>query len=445
MKNTIQRAQEHSQVKKSVSSEQSLSAVKEEHSLPLYGLPIPVQDYIKNVAEAYMAPIDFVLPAVLSAVGVACGNVIRLDFHPFYTNAVTWSMICAHSSANKSQPISEVLKPIVAHDVKEHKRYMDECANYEALKDLKGKDKKGEKPKEPICKQLMITDATPEARNQVLANNGRGILHYRDELVGLIADASGRYNKTSSDIQTMMSLNSGKSFSINRKGSKPLQITDPFYSIIGTIQPLVLHQTFNSPNFMSNGFLPRFAVWMPTELPKKRRKGVVKVEVNPELAAIWENALLSLINTKDDIRLPLSAEAQDLYDSYHDRNAELQEEICSTDPYHCSCLGKLQITVLNLCVCAQALHMAVDKDTTPISKDVMQWAIDICDYLEKNQRKMVEIITENEVTSVTSAHDTIKVFDAYMKGQGKSYNQSALAELMGVSRQTVIRAISKEK
>lgn len=50
---------------------------------------------------------------------------------------------------------------------------------------------------------------------------------------------------------------------VNRKSDEPLLIKDPFMSIIGSIQPSVLVDTFGNDNMMNNGFNQRWLFCYP--------------------------------------------------------------------------------------------------------------------------------------------------------------------------------------
>jgi len=72
-------------------------------------------------------------------------------------------------------------------------------------------DDKGDKP---VFKQYVISDSTPEARNQVLSVNPNGILLYRDELKGMIDDFC-RYAK-SGELSQMLSMFDSDTIVVNR-------------------------------------------------------------------------------------------------------------------------------------------------------------------------------------------------------------------------------------
>lgn len=114
------------------------------------------------------------------------------------------------------------------------------------------------KPEEPKLREIMAEDATLEGVGDMLAANPRGIIWYRDELVGLILDLDKYSGKDGSGRSRLLSAWSSGLWKGTRKDVlKRNFIPYATLSIFGGIQPRLLPLVFQAEDTEA-GFTPRF-------------------------------------------------------------------------------------------------------------------------------------------------------------------------------------------
>lgn len=211
--------------------------------LPIDELSANTQTIINEYTSVYQCSRDMIVSAMFNIVGSSVGKRLVIDDGKYKNFLCLWTVNVAPSGSNKSALVKSLLQPMREADTESYKTYR------EALKEWK---KSGdEKSEKPTFRQHLLSNSTPEARNQALANNPNGIFLYRDEIRGFLDDI-GRYNR-SGEISDLLSLFDADDITINRKSEDTLLIEKPFMSIFGSIQPDVLASTFGGDLLMGNG------------------------------------------------------------------------------------------------------------------------------------------------------------------------------------------------
>ena len=174
---------------------------------------------------------------------------------------------------------------------------------------------------------MLLSDSTPEARNQVLSTSHNGILLYRDEIKGFLDDI-GRYNK-SGEVSQLLSVFDSDNIVINRKSDDTLLVEEPFMGVLGTIQPDVLADTFGNDLLMNNGFNQRWLFVYPDENPSAMYS---EKSISKEVREAWSSYINALLDA--DFKaggcdtVYIIDEAKRLYIEYYN---ELQVKKQSTD------------------------------------------------------------------------------------------------------------------
>ncbi len=352
-----------------------------ELSPPLYGLPPIMQRIVREVAGKRQAAVDFALGPALGAASIAIGSRIVLDAYGYRNRLNLWIMMVGRSTANKSAPMKDIYAPLY----KINNRLFDEySAKVEAVKSERASG--NDKPL-PKTSQILIEDSTPEARNQALEDNPHGLLNSREELTATIGDI-GRYG-SSGELSALLSLRDCTPFTTNRKGEGLKVIKAPFYSWVSGIQPGMLKPTFDNPKFMSMGFLNRFIVLYPSELPKRTaRKCREDVMIDPAAIEAWERLVNDTYNNVVPSTITASDSAMDVYCRFVD-NSIRADEASATD-YEASIWGKLRIYVLQLAGIASVMN-AVEQGSQPsvVTAEQMSWAVDMAYYSQASQLRML--------------------------------------------------------
>ena len=396
--------------------------------LPVDGLSPNATEMLRKVASSLQCPVDIALSAMFATVGVAMGKRVIIDDGKYRNYPCLWVCVVAPSGSNKSTPIRFFLQPLKDRDSYNYGVYREELRAYRQAGDDKG-DK-------PVFKQYVISDSTPEARNQVLSVNPNGILLYRDELKGMIDDFC-RYAK-SGELSQMLSMFDSDTIVVNRKSDEPLLIKDPFMSIIGSIQPSVLVDTFGNDNMMNNGYNQRWLFCYPESgMPEMYND----VSIPQSVISDWKDFIYNLIMYDFSVmggKIYIRGEAKRVYIDYYN---SLQIKKASADDYLSSVYSKLQIHVIRW---AGVAHILGNSPTSiDITPEEMEYSVRCMDYFERCALKVYRMLLEgrgnrHEVKSMGKEEMIANVYHCT-----SPVSQRAVADALGITKQYVSKCLKK--
>lgn len=396
--------------------------------LPVDGLSPNATEMLRKVASSLQCPVDIALSAMFATVGVAMGKRVIIDDGKYRNYPCLWVCVVAPSGSNKSTPIRFFLQPLKDRDSYNYGVYREELRAYRQAGDDKG-DK-------PVFKLYVISDSTPEARNQVLSVNPNGILLYRDELKGMIDDFC-RYAK-SGELSQMLSMFDSDTIVVNRKSDEPLLIKDPFMSIIGSIQPSVLVDTFGNDNMMNNGFNQRWLFCYPESgMPEMYND----VSIPQSVISDWKDFIYNLIMYDFSVmggKIYIRGEAKRVYIDYYN---SLQIKKASADDYLSSVYSKLQIHVIRW---AGVAHILGNSPTSiDITPEEMEYSVRCMDYFERCALKVYRMLLEgrgnrHEVKSMGKEEMIANVYHCT-----SPVSQRAVADALGITKQYVSKCLKK--
>lgn len=396
--------------------------------LPVDGLSPNATEMLRKVASSLQCPVDIALSAMFATVGVAMGKRVIIDDGKYRNYPCFWVCVVAPSGSNKSTPIRFFLQPLKDRDSYNYGVYREELRAYRQAGDDKG-DK-------PVFKQYVISDSTPEARNQVLSVNPNGILLYRDELKGMIDDFC-RYAK-SGELSQMLSMFDSDTIVVNRKSDEPLLIKDPFMSIIGSIQPSVLVDTFGNDNMMNNGFNQRWLFCYPESgMPEMYND----VSIPQSVISDWKDFIYNLIMYDFSVmggKIYIRGEAKRVYIDYYN---SLQIKKAGADDYLSSVYSKLQIHVIRW---AGVAHILGNSPTSiDITPEEMEYSVRCMDYFERCALKVYRMLLEgrgnrHEVKSMGKEEMIANVYHCT-----SPVSQRAVADALGITKQYVSKCLKK--
>lgn len=398
--------------------------------LPVDGLTADTQAVIKDVAEVYQCNRDIVLTAMFCAVGVAVGKKVRVFDGKYYNYPCLWACAVAPSGSNKSTPVRFILQPLKDRDAIEYKAYREELKAF--------KDSKDEHKERPVFKQLLLSDSTPEARNQVLFTNHNGILLYRDEIKGFLDDI-GRYNK-SGEVSQLLSVFDSDSVVINRKSDDTLLIEEPFMGILGTIQPDVLTDTFGNDLLMNNGFNQRWLFVYPDENPSAMYS---EKSISKGIREAWNIYVNALLNTDFKAEgcdtVHLIGEAKQLYIEYYNE-LQVKKQRNMDNSYICAVYSKLQIIVERWSLIT---HLLGDNPgMSRILPSEMEYSIRCMRYFERCAEKVYMKLTGNSKRTETKTMGKEEMI-ANVYRLTNPISQNAVATALGVTQQYISKCLKK--
>ena len=394
-------------------------------AIPLDGLSQSVQTYIRNVADAFGCPQDYVTAICLHTAGIAAGKKVRLETNPYTNYPCDFICIVGKPGSNKTGPMREITRPLWERDKMNFANYIKEKAVYEQSKGEEGNGE-GEKP---VFHQLMVGDSSPESRNELLAI-GDMILVVADEMKSFV-DSFGRYaksgNGSGTEVAQLLSTWSNVSFPVNRKSEETKLVDNPAMSIIGGIQPRPLGKTFGSEALMDTGFTQRFLFVYPETANFVKR--CERKRMTTEARGIWISIISRLFDMEPRL-LNLSHEAEYLYTEYADANDMMAD--AEEDDYIGGVRQKMNIHVLRLAIMA---HLLSDHwHETVITGETMNYAIRMADYFT---RVHVERIYPLLVARAWQPSQKKLTKELVITEIGKTFgihNKSLLAEALGYDR-----------
>ncbi len=388
----------------------------------------------KEVSNTYQCPIEFVLVPMINALSVIPGNRIKL-FDGKYTNTpMHWIGIIAPSGSNKSQPMRYAMQPLRDIEKSNYAKWQNELKEWE-------QDENKNEFEKPKFKQLLLSDSTPEARNSILKDNKNGVCCFVDEIATKIQNVS-RYSKNSGELTAELSIYDGDTLTVNRKADGALLITDPFYSVIGSIQPAMLPKVFGIDSFADSGYIQRWLWVFPDSFDFPDYS---EVELPKQCTDVWNMVVKTftenLNKINDSITVTLHSDAKKLYISYIN---ELQAKKRNTsDDYERSIYSKLAIQCNRWALSLWIVGAALTDQEYPnvINASTMQYAIDCMKYFEKTALKVKEIISSRQPSTSKPIGKEDIITSIFQNYEVRS--MSKLADAIGVSKQFVSKTLKK--
>lgn len=396
--------------------------------LPVDGLSGNAQAILNAVAETYQCSRDIVLAAMFAATSIAVGKRVCIYDGKYYNYPCLWLCVVAPSGSNKSIPVRHILRPLIERDAASYQVYKSEIKEWRKAQD--------DNLEEPIFRQLMINDTTPEARNKALAVNGNGILLYRDEIKGALDDI-GRYAK-SGEVSQWLSIYDSDNITINRKSEDTLLIEHPFMGILGGIQPDVLSDAFGRDLLMNNGFNQRWLFVYPngTPPPMYSDKSVPR-----EITGAWNTYITQLLDfdfaANDLHTLYITDEAKQVYVDYYN---SLQAKKADADSYMGAVYSKLQIQVQRWAGIAHLLGN--QPGMSRILPEEMMFSTQCMNYFERCAEKVYSKLIEGKRSDSAKPMGTEEMIARLFFATNPPSIQ-AFADGIGVSRQHVSKCLKK--
>jgi hypothetical protein len=259
-------------------------------------------------------------------------------------------------------------------------------------------------PKKPVLRRFKTNDPTVESLGELLRDNPRGLLVFRDEIVGLLAswEKDGREGDRAFYLEAY---NGNASFDVDRIGRGHIHIANLCASLFGGIQPdkLAHYLRMTTRSLDNDGLFQRFQLlvfpdpqvweWRDEAPDKYARDRVYEVfeqldNFNPVL---W-GAIAKGEHDKFDTFV-FSDEAQKVFiDWSTDLNLEkIGNEDDAIIRQH---LGKYESLFCSLALIFHLTECAAHGLKGPVSKASAICAAGWCDYLESHARRCYGLIRD---------------------------------------------------
>jgi hypothetical protein len=212
----------------------SLENLLDPGSFPVEALPAGCRQLVREGSEAIGCPPDFLAAPMLATLGSAIGVSHVVEIIQGWTEApALWVATVGHPGARKTPPAREAKRPVAGYQSRLRKEYREELKKFE----------RDEREDPPSKQAAYVDDITTEALISALDESPRGVIQFKDELLGLIRGLDQYKGGKGSDRQFYLSGWSGESYAYRRKGSQEdVLLHRPFLSVVGSIQTDLLSE-----------------------------------------------------------------------------------------------------------------------------------------------------------------------------------------------------------
>lgn len=440
--------------------------LKEVQPLSAGMIPGPLRDWLMDVSFRMQCPTDFVAVAAMvvtgAVVGAGCG--IRPKAKDDWLVVPNlWGGIVGRPSMLKTPSLTEIMKPLAKLELEARQEYEALLDSHEADREVykatkeaiksdmlataKGKHKEQvsmavlrerladlAEPKPPVRRRYKTNDATIEKVGELLNDNPRGLLLFRDELVGLLVNWE-REDRQQDRAFYLESWNGYGSFTCDRIGRGTTDAENLCISILGGIQPAkltgYLYQA--ADNLKNDGLVQRFQLLVYPDEPGAWRNVDQWPDNEAKNKALDIFAVLAEASfVKWGAELP---EGQSIpffhFDNegqvvFNDWLASLQQKLKDEDnPVIEEHLAKYRSLMPSLALLFHLIDLAEGDATGQVSDRAANMAADWCDYLESHARRIYSLL--GDVSTRASAElakrlrkgmlaDGFTLRDIYRKG-----------------------------
>ncbi len=361
-----------------------------------------------------------------------------------------WGAIIGRPGIMKTPALTEVLKPLHRLQIQARKdfekkkqewgadqlygklkRADKEKAAKEALKDRKTEEAKKlaqealapDDSPEPVQRRYIVNDSTVEKLGEILKENPRGVLYFRDELIGWLRtlDREGHENDRAFYLEAW----DGKgSYTYDRIGRGTIFIESVCASIFGGIPPgplaSYLRAAVHGGTRDDDGLLQRFQLAVYPDDPGDW----INVDRWPDTTA--KNTAFALFEKLDTIDpavlggtiveeepvpfLHFAPSAQGFFDEWR---SDLEQKIRSRDMHPAleAHLAKYRSLMPSLALLFHLLDIVDGKGAGAVSEHAAKRAAGWCDFLEAHAQRIYQAVTQHSLFAARKLAERIQAGD----------------------------------
>lgn len=404
-------------------------------------LPGALRAWIADISERMQCPAEFPSIAALIAAASVIGNRVcirpkRADEWAVVPNL--WGAIVGRPGVLKSPALEDALKPLKARERVAREEYQQAMQDFDFQRmytdaqreQLKKEIQKAVKEKRdgteyksrladlqantPVERRYIVNDPTVEKFGELLNQNPRGLLLFRDELMGWLKslERDGREQDRSFYLETWTG--SGD-YTYDRIGRGTLRVNNLTVSILGGIQPGMLmrylHSAINGGSG-DDGLIQRFQLLVYPDVPREWRN----VDRVPDgeatarahqcfggLDTLEPEAVGAMRDDKGVAYLRFDDEAQEFFDGWR---ADLETSLLGFKFEHPALQAHMSKYRSLLPSLALIFHLTdrVNGATTQagVSLDAARGAASWCALLEEHARRIYGLALSSEITLARS-------------------------------------------
>lgn len=417
---------------------------------PLDIFPTAIQQYMLECHRTLNASLDYMGCSMMWMLSIIIGNSVKIQVKTGWVESgILWMAIVGRPGVGKTPNINNIIFPLQKANNNEIKTYIKRMDAYRAYMEMDKKEREGEEQlRKPTKTQFIASDITLEALVELHEENKNAVGVFKDELAGWLKDMN-KY-RAGSDLEFWLSSWSNKGVALNRKTSKSSFVESPVIPILGGIQPGILNQFFTEEN-KDNGFIDRILTCFPDLEVETYNDN----EMDAELLQWYEDFTINMYQEvkrrivtydNDNQITPIIAtfstgakqEWQRIFDEITAmQNSEMENE------YMKSMLPKQKSYIPRFALLLNTLDSMTSDDPYPldfITKDAVLKAERLSKYFINMAKKVKMKSSETfELKKIVALHKTKskkqqvqEVYKAHPE-----FNRSHMADMLGISRQTI--------
>jgi hypothetical protein len=280
------------------------------------------------------------------------------------------------------------------------------------MDDLKQNFTTLEEPQLPVWRRYITNDATIEKMGELQASNPRGLMLFRDELVGLFATWDKDGHEADRTFY-MESWNGDRPFTSDRIGRGTTHVANLCVSLFGGIQPAKLTSYLHSAmrGLNNDGLVQRLQVLVyPDELPTWTLIDR-PIDAAAKRAAFQAVERLATMDFRqvgafaEEGQTPYFRFADDAQEVFNLWLTELEAKLrTDEEPVLQEHFGKYRSLMPSLALIFHLLNLAHGHgvNTGQITKECAEQAAAWCEYLESHARRVYGLVTN--ITVQAAAH-----------------------------------------
>ena len=333
--------------------------------------PTQIQALIKDAEETVGYNPNYLSAGILSVCATALGNSVSIFNGSYSSQPILWLAIIGRQGIGKTHPLNFAKKPM---EKKDKDRYIE-------FKDfLKAYESQEKKDKKPVLKKTLLTDFTPEKLAETLQHNDKGVLIFKDELMGWI-NSFDQYNK-GGDQQKYLEFFNGGTLTVDRVSKDPIRVEKTNVNILGGLQPKKL-KALASNGRNDDGFLSRILFVYPKNLKPSKFTGRAIAEKHVKN---YKRLILNLYDAPPS-KIKTKKNQIKIYQQWQHKKVEES----FNDDLETSIQAKLETYLWRITLIIEMMHqVSINKFEDTISDVSINKAIKLIEYFRINALKVFD-------------------------------------------------------